>query len=355
MKKVALFSILLVFALAATACVNKDYDLDNTQDPQVTVPVDKTSTVQSGDLFGTKNAKGVTSDAQGEMRYEEKAEQTISASIAPVAGQPTPVTGTLKMDTKQAPEVLGAKSESDLVLADAGVIITVNNPAPDPVLVNAKLSVDGGVKKDLPEVLIPGGKATKILFSKSGSGEGFPPVDKVVAVPDGKNAVFSKVPKEKMEVSELTITKSGTKAVDTENYTYTVDAEYCCPFTFAKGAKIHLDKSFSALGVDVSDLEGASEYELNFNVSSNIPFIINLKATSKDGLNAVLDTPLQAGKLLKPVTTAVKMHVTSSAKLAKELNDAVLSVDLEAAEDGASLNTSQKLVVDYKSFKIIKY
>lgn len=352
--------ILLLLACAGTLSLlayscTEDPDNPNNEVEQeeIVIPVEikdvASSEVGSLAVLDIEENGTVNSDAQGDLELSIPAEGDVSVK-AKLADTPVAVPGELLLKSNDdVPAV--CQSESGAQFASAKIVLTLENPADEPVIYTGVIEA-GGITVDMPEILVPADtKAHKvILMDKPGDTPNgiqlpAPIIDKVNRL--GQDAIKIK----DVYVSKATRTRGDDEVSGT--YSFSVAAIYVAPLVFPKGTIIDFDIVLDDLGsVNPSEYVGNSkEYELKCTVINSLPFQISGTGETPTGVKAELvdkngkNIKIAPGDTNKPVSTDVIVHFVCTGGL-NAFESATIHLKLEALET-ATLNKNQKIEVSY--------
>ena len=348
------FLLLSVAALAFTAVSCWEDNPDEEEDfntPGIEIAVDaKSSTTSSTDLCGLSGQKNVSTQSDGGFVADVPLKGKLQSEVALKQGELVPINGELELPAEDVPEIAMLDAGE---FSNAGIVLTIKNPAPNPVDFVADLEVDSK-NVTLPAVKIPAGKTVKIAYMSDDDDLPADYDEKVVLSDNPFKGKFQKI-----KLTNAGVKANSTKAPEyaSSKYTYNVEAKYCVPIAFKAGASTTVHIKFSDLDFDLSQIQNREmhEYIIKLGVTSTVPFDISLRATGNNDLEALTDNAIQAGKIGAPKSTTVKLKVKNpSGEKMLRLNSADLYVTLKAVEDGAMLNKNQSLTFDIQSLTITK-
>lgn len=320
--------------------------------PGVDVKIDhesEVSAIQIADLDGNSHVKTAT---DGQLFVAKQAKEPVKATTSLGSGK-TNISGKLTIEGNDLPD---AAKPHDGSLLNTAVIVTVDNPAPDPVDFDATVVADGragsvsGMTVAESDV-----QSFGILMGEGAVIKNHVDYDDPVLLPDSLVEPMSDGIDE-LTVTDLAVTpKKGSVApAAAGSYEFVVKAEYYAELSYKAGSKLHFDKTFNDLGIKVDIDEAFSEYDLYFKVESTIPFDIKFSATSPDGLVGTSDDIVKAGAPGKPAVSNIVLHIKdSSGKQVNAISTANVSLDLTAAE-GAKFSKGQSLKIDTSKLTIVK-
>lgn len=322
--------------------------------PGVDVKIDRQSEVafvRVADLDGNSHVKTAT---DGELYIEKEAKEPVKATTSLTSGKNT-ISGKLTIDGSDLPSVA---KPVDGELVNAGVIVTVENPAPDPVEFDGTLVIDdksGDIPSD--KFIVPEGDVKSFGLLKEEKTDlhtqlGYE--DPIILPESFSDPISDGI--DEIVIKDMSVTpKKGSKApAAAETYEFTVKAKYYSSLSYKPGAKVHIDKTFDDLGIliDVDDI--FKEYDIYFDIESTVPFDIKFSASSPDGLTGTSEDVVKAGEPGKPVKSSIVLHVVdNSGKKVNAISTATLSLDLTAGQN-SKFAKGQTLKIDTSKLTIVK-
>lgn len=321
--------------------------------PGVDMKIDRESEVSSVKLANLDGNSHVKTATDGELFIEKQAKEPVKATTSLGSGK-TSISGKLTIEGNDLPD---AAKPHDGSLLNSAVIVTVDNPAPDPVDFESTVVVDGKTGGVSSGMIVPDGdvKSFGILMGNKDEIKQDVDYDDPVLLPESlKEPLGDGI--DRIDVTDLAVTpKKGSAApAAAGSYEFNVKAKYYAQLSYAPGSKLHFDKTFEDLDIKVDIDESFKEYDIYFNVESSVPFDIKFSASSPDGLTGTSDNVIKAGTPAKPVTSKVVLHVVdNSGKKVNAISTATLSLDLTAVE-GAKFAEGQSLKIDTDKLTIVK-
>lgn len=339
MKKHQLFAGLAMLALAVS-CV------EGVKLPGVDVKLNSSSTVSSEKLFSL-SAENASTASDGTYYIESAAPAPLNATVT--LGSTIP--GSLKIDNSSLPE---AAFPVQGTMSNVGVALTVENSSSAPIKLAGKAVFDGKEVALNPAVASANSSSVlAFVTDPNAKVQPVPTTANLVPLADPDKAVTKG--SKSVEIKELEIS-DGSKAAAPSSVALTVSAKYCAAFVYPEGTKLHLDRSFSDLGLTFDRVQyPLNEYDVHMEVVNSIPFDIYISATSADGISGSIAQPILAGSIENPVTTSVILHVVdNSGKAVSHMDQADLSLDLVAVSGGSALKKGQKLEINLDKLTIVK-
>lgn len=341
MKTNIIYRILAILAITIffCSCVHKEY----AQKPSMSteIKVDKQTDMPATDIFDFGEKTTISEGGDGVMLLSVKAEPAKADKL-----KDNVLPGTIEF-TDVPEEITNAASATNY-----GLELTITNP--DNSRKFAATVTIAGKEYNINPVDIPHG-TTKILYVKDKVNPIIKDKATVQELPEDICKAIEENGPEGLKINNMWFIPENTAsiaAMSEDEAVYCVEAEYCTPMTYSKGAVIHIDKDLTKLGFNIAEYDiKADTYKINATVVNTLPFEINIKATSSNGLSGSLDTPIKAGSEDNPVTTEAVMTVTSNG-VVTSIDDLKVSADLTAAEDGASIKATQTLKVNVESIKV---
>lgn len=345
MKKKNNFILLLAtVALAAlTSCIDKRYDTDKMDGMDVTVAVDKSTEVDSGQILSFDNGAVVQSDTDGTLYVEKYSETVLETAGLPKPGNPVKFDQEVTISKEEIPENSNG--------SNPGAILRITNSG-KPVTVKSKITCSG-MTESLPDFTLDGNGEFIVFF---GNGSDLPAPDWAdikMTLPDNLRFKLG----EGFTIHDIEIhsaEKSTVRTLSEDTYTYTVETAYCSPLAYTEGQSLYVEKSLSDLSVNldeyIKDLPG-NRFSVKVSVKSTIPFNITGKIISNDGITGVLDNVIKAGTEDNPVTTEAVFSVTVENRSVSLIRNATICATLTAPGD-AVLKDSQTLEMDIKEITI---
>lgn len=336
-------------ALSAVSCVDHAYD-----DPpklSADIPVNEIKRVDSSvilDIVGD----GVSTNDDGDFLYKKDGDGPLHANLP--ADDVKTVDGTIKVDLKEAPSIV-----TDPELIQPSLRVTLTNPSDKAVKLDCKVSVNGFSKMDLPSAEIaPGKTATVVYLPENQVDTPLVEGDIYTALPDECLKRLSSGLLSEIEFSDfkLDFHNSATVSLTASTiYEYKIEAAYCIPFSFRKGAKIKIVKEFKDIGFDLTPYTQVQKFKyfVKCKVTSSMPFEINATAKSNQGIVATMDNPILSGSPEVPVTTDVSVSISTENDKITVLDQAVVTAELTATVDNARLNTKQGLSIDVDTIQVV--
>lgn len=334
--------------LSAVSCVNHEYD--NPPKLSANFHVNETKKVDSSvilDIVGD----GVSTNDDGDYIYTKDGGTPLQPTL-PADGVQD-IDGVIKIDFKDAPSIV-----TDPELIQPSIRITITNPSDKALLLDCKVSVNGSDKVDLPSAdVAPGKPVTIVYLPKDQIDTPLVEGDLYAPLPDDCLKRLSSGNLSLIEFSDFKLGFHNTATVSlaaSSVYEYKIEAAYCIPFSFRKGAKIRIVKEFKNIGFDLTPYTQVQKFKyfVNGKVTSSIPFEINASAKSNQGIVATMDNPILSGSPESPVTTDVCVSITTETDKIYYLDQATVTAELTATVDNAKLNTNQGLSIDVDTIQV---
>ena len=344
MKKI--LGVLLVTAAAAlmVSCVNSNYNKPATAG--TTIAVEEHSDVPTLDFLGVSESN-IETNKNGDLILSAIPDKPLTGELE-LGGQ---LAGELVMKPGNFEKGLIPSTDN---AGNAGIVVTVSNPAPHPIVFKGSVSLDGASTVALPDVTVGAGETVDIAYVPSLTD---PDIDADIfeVLPDVVvKSMKAAVPNE-VKIADVEI-GAATKALgaNAAKYSFSVNSAFVIPMKFSKGSVLKFEQSFKNLGFDLTEYVKyqAKEYKVTFKMTNSMPFDIKLSATSSQGLSGTLDNVIKAGTVANPVVTPASLTVKTANESVSTLEDAVLKVEMTAASEDAALNKAQKLEIDMESIHI---
>ena len=318
----------------------------------VDVKVDKTAEINTPKFLGI-DGPNVKKASDGTVYVEATGNRTVETSVSG--------TGAIKMDKPidiTTSAIPGITDPEVGELENPGVAVFVENGASQPVAVTATVNVDGK-SCSLPEASVDASKSGKLgYFSVIDGVPDSADYEDIMLLDGGVSSAAAKGP-ETVEFSDITVipgkkTKSPAPAAVSAGKV-AVSGLLILPLRYKKGSKLHIDKSFKDLNLDVSSFgEAKSGVDVTLEITNKLPFEITLTAKSGSQVKGTLDKAVEAASAGKPAKTSVVMHVDNLGGSVSKLNELDLSVDLVAAQNGAALTLDPDAIkIDVAKIKIL--
>ncbi len=221
----------------------------------------------------------------------------------------------------------------------------VNTSSGELVVDGAKISI-GDNSADIPKVAIPAkGTLKLILTDDSNAGSNFPGAT-IEPIPTKIATDFEHKLDKDLVIEGLEGKTTKAAGLEISAFLYT-------PLVYSAGEKIVINRSFSDLGIDVTEFGiTANSYQVSAEVTSTFPFDIDFAASVNKDASVSLKNPVAGGNIGAPKTSDVLATVDCSTDI-YTLNSATLTLELTALS-GARIRKGQELVINYKTVKLKK-
>ena len=343
--KLTLTALALIAITLFVSCEPKEHEA-----LAIDVPIKAESDVKMSDIFMPANGESIIENNDGTLLVTKTVTGKAELKANPIPGQVYEFSGTeLKLDAKDIPANANGKNP--------GILITIENPGGEPILLNGTITVNDK-SVPLPDIVVTKEKETVFLTNDQNLPS--PKCDDIVTLPEDIKGKLA----EGFSIHDLSLVKyksksaSSVKPMSTETdniITFTVTAEFASPMCYEKGAVLHIERSFSDLGVNIEEhLNGLAtkDFRVSAIITSTIPFDISGTIRSEEGMNGELDNVIMAGSIENPVSTEAILSVTRDSKDITLLQNAVIAADLTAGND-AVLKAGQTLKLDISKITLL--
>ncbi|MBR5041721.1 MAG: hypothetical protein IKX67_00635 [Bacteroidales bacterium] len=340
---------LLLLSVAAVAAVS--CNLFNNFDMDVPVKVDKNANVGADKLFDVSGERFLDMNANGDLCYSMDTGSGVSTDE--IALEP----GKKQVFGEMVANVGDTSIGDDTELDPGQLFFTLSNPSDK----NVKFYIDieaqpasKAIETGQAVVVVPAGRTEfTVLFKKSSSDKPFVDADEEIVMDSKLTAIFNGrklTAPVKFNVYGEAMTTKADIAPAAAGYKFKVSAKLLFPIKMKKGASFTLQKTFSNLGLNLSEYTiKAKHYDINVDVTSTMPFEIMGTGESVQGVSAAFDKPIAAGSAKSPKKSSIVISMTDETNDGV-VHDAVVVMKFTAAEDNAKL--SGTLTFHYDSIKM---
>lgn len=336
--------LLASMSIATTSCTEKI----KFEDITIPIAVNSESSVAPSDFIVTDSQAKVMSGPNGVLFMQKNAENRIEPCKIRADGT-VEFAGPTGFSKTEIPSEAGT--------VNPGFILRVNNPGNEMTL-EATLEV-GDAEDTITNITIPAGCESLVFF---GNGSDLPApewADQCVILPEklkfkANDGFF-------LKQARLTPSVPKTKATgndkDNENLTYYIETAYCSPMAYSKGERIHIERSFDDLDIDLSkytDNIKGKKFSVDVEFTNTMPFDITGKIISSQGMYARLSADsgaIRAGTPENPSRCMYSFEVSKENSDLSTLRQATISADLTAME-GAVLREGMTLTVNIKTVTV---
>lgn len=322
--------------------------------PGVDMKISHESEVSSQKLANLDGISYVKVASQGDLFVEKVSTEPAKATCSTTTGTVNFTGSRIAIDGADLPDA--TKPLEGAILSSA-IIVTVENPTPEPVGFESTVVIDGkpgtvtgmGVADNsIKDFGLCVGDANEIKERTNYE-------DPVLLSDELADPLSDGIDEVVLEDMAVTF-KKGSKVAPAAggSYQFNVKAKYYASLSYLPGTKLQFVKTFNDLGVQIDIDKVFKEYDIYFSVESTIPFDIKFSATSPDGLVGTSDDVIKAGAPGAPVKSAVVMHVVdNSGNKINAISTATVTLDLTAVE-GAKFSQGQSLKIDTSKLTIVK-
>ena len=338
----------VVAAVAAVSC-----NLFNNWDMDVPMQVDKQANLTPEKLFDVKNDKNLSMTPAGDICLSYEVSQGLEKECALQSGK-TESLGEMVANADDSPIISGGAD-----FDPAQIFLTLDNPSDQSVKFDIDLeanTVTKAAKTAKFSVLVPAGKTDfKVLIKSADSDQPAENADQTIIMDNSTKAIFvgSKLngPVKFKVMVGLGTTKAAV-APAASAAKFKAAAKVFVPFKLKKGSSFTLVKTFTDLGLKLSDYTIQSkEYDVMADVTNSMPFEITGTGESVQGVTAKINNPIAAGTVSSPAKSSITVNVVDNTGNSL-VNDASIKLKFTAAQDGAKINNGGTLQIHYKGIKV---
>ncbi|MBO7604187.1 MAG: hypothetical protein J6S97_07225 [Bacteroidales bacterium] len=343
--------LLVVSAVAAVSC-----NLFDNWDMDVPMGVDKHANLTPEKLFDVQSDNNLYITPAGDICLCFEATPEVQQTCTLESGKTTSL-GEMTTVVDEGPIISGGAD-----FDPAQILLTFDNPSDKTVKFDVDVeanTVTKAVQKAKFSVLVPAGKTNYTVLIKSvDTDDPVVNANATVIMDSAAKAAFTNNKLSgpvKFNVSAGLGTTKAAAAPAASAYKLKAAAKLFVPFKLKKGSSFTLIKTFTDLGLKLSDYTIESkEYDVIAEVTNSMPFEITGTGESVQGVTATINNPIAAGTKSSPAKTSITVRVIDNSGTSL-VQDASIKLRFTAAENGARINNGGTLQIHYTGIKVHQF